>query len=69
MITGNKSKTLKVHISCKCECKFDSNSNRSILVYNISYKTFIGSKQLHISFDKIDGFIRVYDEIKYLVLF
>ena len=29
----------------------------------------IGVKPLHIRFDKIDGFIRVYDRTKYLVLF
>ena len=31
----------------------------NILIYYISYKPFIGSKPLHIRFDKIDGFIRV----------
>ena len=35
----------------------------------ISYKTLIGSKPLRIRFDKIDRFIRVYDETRYLVLF
>ena len=41
----------------------------SILVYIISYKTLIGSKPLWIRFHKIDGFIRVYGNTKYLVLF
>ena len=39
------------------------------MLYNISYKTFMGTKPLHTSFDKIDGFIRIYDETRYLVLF
>ena len=34
---------------------------KNILVYNISYKTLIGAKPLCIRFDKVDGFIRVYD--------
>ena len=29
----------------------------------------IGAKPLRIRFDKVDGFIRVYDGIRYLVLF
>ena len=33
------------------------------------YRTLIGTKQLHIKFDKIDGFIRVYNGTRYLVLF
>ena len=41
----------------------------SILVYDISYKTLIGAKLLRIRFDKINGFIRVYDQTRYLVLF
>ena len=47
----------------------DEKSYENILVYNISYKTLIGAKPLCISFDKIDGFIRVYDKTRYLVLF
>ena len=39
------------------------------MVYNISYKTLIGAKPMRIKFDKVDGFIRVYDGIRYLVLF
>ena len=39
------------------------------MIYEISYKTLIGTKPLHIRFDKVDGFIKVYDGIKYLVLF
>ena len=44
-------------------------SYENILVYNISYKTLIDSKPLHIRFDKINEFIRVYDGTRYLVLF
>ena len=33
------------------------------------YKSLIDNKPLHIRYDKIDGFIRVYDGTRYLVLF
>ena len=46
----------------------DKKSNENILVYNISYKRF-NAKPLCITFDKIDGFIRVFDGNRYLVLF
>ena len=36
-----------------------------MLICDISYKTLICAKPLHIRFNKIDGFIRV----RYLVLF
>ena len=38
------------------------------LVYGVLYKNFMGKKPLHIRFDKIDGFIKIYDGIRYLVL-
>ena len=38
------------------------------MFYNISYKTLIGVKPLRITFNKVDGFIGVYDRIIYLVL-
>ena len=47
----------------------DEKSYENILVYNISYKILIDSKPLRIRFDKIDGFIRVYDGTRYSVLF
>ena len=47
----------------------DEKSYENILVYNISYKILIDSKPLGIRFDKIDGFIRVYDGTRFLVLF
>ena len=47
----------------------DEKSHENILIYDISYKTLIGSKSLRIRFDKIDGFIRIYDGTRYLALF
>ena len=47
----------------------DEKSYENILAYNISCKNLIAAKPLCIRFDKIDGFIRVYDGTRYLVLF
>ena len=47
----------------------DEKSYENVLVYSISYKILIDSEPLHIIFDKIDEFIRVYDRTCYLVLF
>ena len=47
----------------------DEKSYESILIYNISYKSLIDHKPLRIRFDKIDGFIRIYDGTRYSVLF
>ena len=47
----------------------DEKSYENILIYNISYKTFMGAKPLHIRFDKIDGFIITYGGIRYLEIF
>ena len=47
----------------------DEKSHENLLIDEISHKTLIGPKPLRISFDKIDGFIRIYDGTKYLVLF
>ena len=47
---------------------FDEKSCEKILVHKISYKTLIDTKSLHIRFDKMDGFIRVYDRTRYVVL-
>ena len=47
----------------------DEKSCENTLVYNILFKTLVGSKPLCIRFDKRDGFVRVYDEIRYLALF
>ena len=35
----------------------------------MSYNILIGPKHLRIRFEKIDGFIRIYDGTKYLILF
>ena len=42
---------------------------KNILIYDISYKNFIVPKHLRVRFDKIDGFIRIYDGTRYLTLF
>ena len=47
----------------------DEKSYQNILIYDISYKTLIGAKPLHIMFDKVEGFIKVYDGARYLILF
>ena len=39
------------------------------MIYDISYQTLIDSKPLRSRFDKIDGFIRIYDGTRYLALF
>ena len=47
----------------------DEVKSENILIYTISYKTaFMGSIPLFIRFDEIDGFIKIYDGIRYLVL-
>ena len=46
----------------------DEKSYENNLVCSISYKSLINSKRLRIRSNKIDGFIRVYDETRYLVL-
>ena len=45
------------------------NRYENILIYDISYKTFMVAKPLRIRFDKISGFIKIYDGIKYLILY
>ena len=41
----------------------------NILIYEISYKTSAGAKLLCIRFDKVGGFIKLHDKVRYLVLF
>ena len=41
----------------------------NVLIYDISYKILIGAKPLRIRFNKINGFIKVYDGIRHQVLF
>ena len=38
-------------------------SQKNTLIYNIYYKILIGAKPLHIRFNKIDGFVTVYEEV------
>ena len=38
----------------------DEKSYKNNLAYDILYKTLIGVKTLHISFDKVDGFISLW---------
>ena len=38
------------------------------MIYDISYKTLIGPKPFQIRFNKIYGFIGIYDESRYLTL-
>ena len=47
----------------------DEKSHKNILIHDISYKPLIGAKPLHIRVNKIDGFIKIYDGTRYLVLF
>ena len=41
---------------------------KNILVYDISYKTLFGSKQLHVRLDEADEFVKVYAGTRYLTL-
>ena len=43
--------------------------HKKTLIYDISYKTFMGEKPLLIRCDRIDGFIKVFDGTRYLVIF
>ena len=45
------------------------NYMKNMLIFDISYKTLISAKPLRFRFDKVAGFIRVYDGTIYLVLF
>ena len=68
----NFDNTMKVRDIDFSNILLDKKSNKTrknILIYDISYKYFIDEKPLRIRFDKIDGFIKIYDGIRYLVLF
>ena len=52
-----------------CQTKNHIKKYENILNYDISYKTFMGSKRLRIRLDEIQGFIKICDGIRYLVLF
>ena len=47
-----------------CKEKYEN-----ILIYDLSYKTLRSAEPLRIMFDKIDGFIKIHDQIRCLVLF
>ena len=47
-----------------CKEKYEN-----ILVYDISYKTSTSAKPLRISYNEIDGFIKIHNGLIYLVLF
>ena len=49
--------------------KIYKEKNRNILIYDISYKISTGAKQLRIRYDRIDGFIKIRNKIRYLVVF
>ena len=51
------------------EEKSYENSYENILICDISYKTFMGVNASHIRYNKVDGFIKIYDGTRYLVLF
>ena len=44
-------------------------TQEGILVYDISYKTSMGSIPLSIRLDRIDGLFKIYDRFRYLVSF
>ena len=46
----------------------DEKINQNILIYNISYNTFMSSKPLCIWFNKTDGLVKIYDGSRYLVI-
>ena len=46
----------------------DEESYQNILVYNILYKTFMDAKPLRIRFDNVNGLIKIFNRIRYLVL-
>ena len=52
-----------------CNTLIEEKSYKNVLVYDISDKALIGAKPLRIRFKKIDGFIRVYDGTRNLILF
>ena len=47
----------------------DEKSYETILIYNVLYKTLIGSKPMRIIYNMVDSVIRDYGGTKYLILF
>ena len=48
-----------VYINCLLDEKSYESYHESSLIYDISYKIFMGEKPFHIRFDKVDGFIKI----------
>ena len=51
------------------EEKLYKENNENILIHEISYNSSTDAKPLRIRYDKIDGFIKIHNKIRYLVLF
>ena len=49
--------------------KSGKNEYHNVLIYDMLFNFLIGTKPLRIRFNKIDGFVKIYDEIRYLVLY
>ena len=49
--------------------KLYEEKKENILIYDISYKTSTGAKPLRIRYDKTDRFIKISNEVRYLILF
>ena len=49
--------------------KLYKEKDENILIHDISYKTSMGAKPLHIMFYKIHGFIKIHNKMRCLVLF
>ena len=47
----------------------DEKSYENTSTYDSLYKTLIGTKSLYTRFNKVDGFIRIYDGAKCLLFF
>ena len=50
------------------EEKLYNRKYENILIYDILYKTSTWAKPLRIRFDKIDGFIKIDDKVRYLLI-
>ena len=48
---------------------FVKKKKQKYFIYGISYKTLTGARPLHIRYNKVDGFIKTRNKIRYLVLF
>ena len=48
---------------------YETKKYENIVIYDYLYKIFMGSKPLCIKFNKTDGFIKICNGIRYLILF